>query len=359
MPHLHGVVPTNFGKHGASLATKFGNRFVYQCTKCTKRSRYVVRNYIFTDAGLLTFRRSLSFVVVVEYTLPVVLHILRVDRDDKGTRYAAVSLVAVRVSWDARRPGLVTVWGSLSFVVAVEYTLLVVLHILRVDSDDKGTGYAAGSLVAARVSWNARRRGLVTVWGSLSFVVAEEYTLSVVLHILRVDSDDKGTRYAAGSLVVARVSWDARRWGLVTVWGSLSFVVAVEYTLPVVLHILWVGRSDKGTGYAAGSLVVTRVSWDASRRGLVMVLGSLSFLVAVEYTLPVVLHIPPGGQLRQKKCCGQSNSLFVACCSPLNSIHVRLKRSCVPLRVLCGFQLLFPPIVVRIYYTSIYSFESY
>ena len=67
---------------------------------------------------------------------------------------------------------------------------------------------------------------------------------------------------------------------------------------------------------------------------------------------------PPGGQLRQKKCCRQRNSLFVVCCSPLNSIRIRLKTSSVPLRVLCGFQLLFPPIVMRIYYTSIYSFES-
>ena len=31
-----------------------------------------------------------------------------------------------------------TVWGSLSFVVVVEYTLPVVLHIFRVDSDEKG-----------------------------------------------------------------------------------------------------------------------------------------------------------------------------------------------------------------------------
>ena len=103
---------------------------------------------------------------------------------------------------------------------------------------------------------------------SLSFVVVVEYTLVVVLHILRVDSDHKGTGYAAGSLIVARVSWDARRWGLVTVLGSLSFVVAVEYTLPVVLHILRVDRSDKGIGYAAGSLIVVCISWNASRRDL-------------------------------------------------------------------------------------------
>jgi len=91
-------------------------------------------------------------------------------------------------------------------------------------------------------------------------VVAVEYTLLVVLHILRVDRSDKGTVYAAGSHVVAHISWNASRQGLVTVWGSLSFVVVVEYTLPVVLHILWVDSDDKGTGYAAGSLVVARVS---------------------------------------------------------------------------------------------------
>ena len=149
--------------------------------------------------------------MVVEYTLPVVLHILGVDRSDKGTAYAAGSLVIARVSWDASRRGLVTVWGSLSFVVVVEYTLPVVLHILQVDRSDKGTGYAAGSCVIARVSWDASRRGLVMVWGSLSFVVAVEYTLPVVLHILRVDSNDKATGYAAGSRVVAHLSWEASR----------------------------------------------------------------------------------------------------------------------------------------------------
>jgi len=40
----------------------------------------------------------------------------------------------------------------------------------------------------------------------------------------------------------------------------MSFVVAVEYTLPVVLHILRVDWSDKGTGYAAGYLVITCIS---------------------------------------------------------------------------------------------------
>jgi len=41
------LVPTNFGKHGASLTTKFGNRFVYQRTKRTKRSSCVDRNFFF------------------------------------------------------------------------------------------------------------------------------------------------------------------------------------------------------------------------------------------------------------------------------------------------------------------------
>jgi hypothetical protein len=75
----------------------------------------------------------------------------------------------------------VTFRGSLCFVVAVEYTL-------RVDSDDKGTGYAAGSLVIARVSWDASRRGPVTFRGSLSFVVAVEYsTLSRVYCTLHME----------------------------------------------------------------------------------------------------------------------------------------------------------------------------
>jgi len=74
--------------------------------------------------------------------------------------------------------------------------------------------------------------------------------------------------------------------------------------------------------------------------------GSSSFVMAVQYTLPVVLHILRVDSYDKKKCCGQRNSLFVVCCSSLNSIHVRLKESCIPLQVLCGFQLLFPPIVV-------------
>jgi len=56
--------------------------------------------------------------------------------------------------------------------------------------------------------------------------------------------------------------------GLVTFRGSSSFVVAVQYTLPVELHILRVNSDDKGTGYAAGSIVVASISWDASRQNL-------------------------------------------------------------------------------------------
>ena len=74
-----------------------------------------------------------------------------------------------------------------------------------------------------------KQTGLVTFRWSSSFVVAEQYTLPVVLHILRVDRSNKGTGYAAGSLIVARVSWEESRQGLVTVWGSLRFVVTVEY----------------------------------------------------------------------------------------------------------------------------------
>jgi hypothetical protein len=51
--------------------------------------------------------------------------------------------------------------------------------------------------------------------------------------------------------------------------GVSSFAVAVvEYTLTVILHILRVDWDDKGTGYTDGSLTVTLVSWDASRQGL-------------------------------------------------------------------------------------------
>jgi len=63
----------------------------------------VVGNIFFPDMGLVTFRRFSSFVVAVQYTLPVVLHILRVDSNDKGTGYASGSIVVVRVSWDTSR----------------------------------------------------------------------------------------------------------------------------------------------------------------------------------------------------------------------------------------------------------------
>ena len=125
------------------------------------------------------------------------------------------------------------VLGSSSFVVAVEYTLPVVLHILRVDRSDKGTGYAGGSLVVARVSWEEGRQGLVTVWGFLRFVVMVEYTLPVVLHILRVDSDDKGH-------ILQVESHDK---------GHILRVDSHDKG-----HILRVDSHDKGTGYTADSL---------------------------------------------------------------------------------------------------------
>jgi hypothetical protein len=46
----------------------------------------------------------------------------------------------------------------LSFAVAVEYTLPLVFPILRVDSDDKRTGCTAGSLTVAHVSWDGNRK---------------------------------------------------------------------------------------------------------------------------------------------------------------------------------------------------------
>jgi hypothetical protein len=58
--------------------------------------------------------------------------------------------------------------GVSNFAVAVEYTLLVVFPILRVDSDDKGTGYTAGSLTAACLSWDANRQDL-RLFGVLEF----------------------------------------------------------------------------------------------------------------------------------------------------------------------------------------------
>jgi hypothetical protein len=119
-------------------------------------------------------------VVAVEYTLAV-RHILRVDRDNKGTGYTDGSLTVTIVSWDASRQGLrfSGLTGTTkgldtllipspspayravsSFAVVVEYTLLVVFPILPVDGDDKGTGYTAGALTIARVSWGANRQTL-------------------------------------------------------------------------------------------------------------------------------------------------------------------------------------------------------
>ena len=86
-----------------------------------------------------------------------------------------------------------------------EYTLLVVFPILRVDSDDKGTGYTAGALTVARVSWDGTDKPC-DVSGVSNFAVAVEYSLVVILYILRVDRDDKGTGYAADFLTVTRAS---------------------------------------------------------------------------------------------------------------------------------------------------------
>jgi len=147
------------------------------------------------------------------------------------------------------------VLGSSSFVVAVEYTLPVVLHILRVDRSDKGTGYAAGSLVVARVSWETSRRGLVTVWGSLRFVVTVEYTLPFVLHNLRFDSDDKGHILRVDSNDKGHVlRVDSNDKGHILRVDSHNKGHILKVNSHHKGHILRVDSHEKGTGYAAGSL---------------------------------------------------------------------------------------------------------
>jgi hypothetical protein len=165
----------------------------------------------------------------------------------------------------------------LSFAVAVEYTLLVVFPILRVDRDEKGTGYTDGSLTVAIVSWDASRQGLRfsgltgTTKGldSLlipspspayqavsSFAVVVEYTHLAVFPIFYVDGGDKGTGYVADSLVVARVS------------GGLEFCGGGGIHSSGCISILPVDGDDKGTGYTAGALTIARVSWGANRQTL-------------------------------------------------------------------------------------------
>jgi hypothetical protein len=91
-------------------------------------------------------------------------------------------------------------------------------------------------------------------------VVEVEYTVAVILHILQVDRDnDKGTGQTADSLTVACVS-GSQADKPCDVSGISSFTVAVEYTLVVILYILWVGRDSKRTRYAADSLAITHVS---------------------------------------------------------------------------------------------------
>jgi hypothetical protein len=91
-------------------------------------------------------------------------------------------------------------------VAEVEYTLAVILHILQVDrDDDKGTGQTAGSLTVACVSGSQADKPC-DVSRVSSFAVAVEYTLVVILYILRVGRDGKRTRYAADSLAITRVS---------------------------------------------------------------------------------------------------------------------------------------------------------
>ena len=76
--------------------------------------------------------------VTLEYTLPVVLHILRVDSDDKGN--------ILRVDSDDKGHILRVDSQDKGHILRVDSHDKG--HILQVDSHDKGTGYAAGSLLS-------------------------------------------------------------------------------------------------------------------------------------------------------------------------------------------------------------------
>jgi len=97
--------------------------------------------------------------------------------------------------------GTCDVLGSSSFVVAVEYTLLVVLHILRVDSDEKGHILWVDSHDKGHILWvDSDDKGhilRVDSHGKVHILRVDSHDKG---HILWVDSHDKGTRYAAGSL---------------------------------------------------------------------------------------------------------------------------------------------------------------
>jgi len=185
----------------------------------------------------VTFRGSSSFAVAVEYALAVILHILRVSSNNKGTGHiAAFSHRCPRIM-GCKQTRRVTFRGSPSAAVAVEYTLAVILHILRVDSDDKGTGRPADSLAVIGCKQTTR----VTFRRSSSAAVAVEYTLAVILHILRVDSDDKGAGYAARSVAVAHVSFNASRQGLRCFGGPQVLRWRWNTLSRFILHIFRVG----------------------------------------------------------------------------------------------------------------------
>jgi hypothetical protein len=103
---------------------------------------------------------------------------------------------------------------SLSFTVAVEYTLLVYFPSSGLTATTKGLDtLLALSLSPAYHGMQAEKACDFSIVSSFA-VAAVEYTLAVILHILRADRDDKGTGYTDGSLTVTLVSWDASRQGL-------------------------------------------------------------------------------------------------------------------------------------------------
>jgi len=82
---------------------------------------------------------------------------------------------------------------------------LVVLHILRFDSNTKGLD------ISSPPTYHGMQADeICDISGVLELSGGGGIHLLVVPHILRFDSDNNGTGYA-GSIVVARVSWDASR----------------------------------------------------------------------------------------------------------------------------------------------------
>jgi hypothetical protein len=102
----------------------------------------------------------------------------------------------------------------LSFAVAVEYTLLVYFPSSGLTATTKGLdSLLALSPLPAYHGMQADKACDFSIVSTFA-VAAVEYTLAVILYILRADREDKGTGYTDGSLTIALVSWDASRQGM-------------------------------------------------------------------------------------------------------------------------------------------------